>query len=140
MQRAPEPPPVMQREERPEVPPGVKLPDGRWSAGTLVETPHGVRARVLPCFDTSHTCEGDVVFVHPVRHRGELERPWQLWSSAELTVTEDGPDLRPVTGLSTPPDAGRWPRRSPVTGRAIGRAAAAPERNAAVSMSGSPAR
>ncbi|MGH4015130.1 MAG: hypothetical protein ACRDSL_14655 [Pseudonocardiaceae bacterium] len=62
--------------------PGTRLRDGRWPAGTLVLTPHGVRARVL-----NHDLRSDAVFVQPT---GRPERPWQLWSSSELTAFPDG--------------------------------------------------
>lgn len=62
-------------------------PARRLAPGTLVTTPTGQRARVLP-HDTEHPNQscGDAVFVHPLCHP---ERPWQLWSSTQLTVLDN---------------------------------------------------
>lgn len=71
-------------------PPGVKLSDGRWTPDTLVLTPSGERVRVLP-YDAKRPNQSltDAVYVRPVRHP---ERPWQLWSSADLAAVPDEPD------------------------------------------------
>ncbi|MGH4026059.1 MAG: hypothetical protein ACRDRV_15900 [Pseudonocardiaceae bacterium] len=56
--------------------PGEQLPDGRWAPGTLVKTPNGERARVLPyATGRPNRCHCDAVFV---QFLGALEQPWQL--------------------------------------------------------------
>ena len=57
--------------------------DGRWTPGTVIQTPTGEHAWVLP-YATEHTNQYgcDAVFVQPLH---SPERPWQLWSSNDLT-------------------------------------------------------
>lgn len=75
-------------------PPGEKLPDGRWTPGTLLLTPRGELVRVLD-FTTEYLNQSrsDAVFTKPL---SRPERPWQLWSSTDLFPAPDEPRSAPV--------------------------------------------